>query len=255
MKSVSVHKDFFKQIRKHTEEEIGRFFLALASDIDGEKCPKLPGTLEMLKELIDDQNNRFRRKQSDNGKRGGRPEEENTETQKSQKSQKSQTEIKKPKKPSENKKAKKASVSVTVPDTVSVTVSDTVSDTVDLSSDELVQIVDDFHAICPDMPKVIALSDKRKRALRELAKKGIDFKLLFTKAAESDFLTGRDGKWPGCNFDWLLKYDNALKTVEGAYINKSGKSPPGNQFTGYTQEGRYDLEELERKALEKTLGG
>ena len=73
MKSVSVHADYFQVIRKHSAEDIGKFFLALASDIDGGEKPKLPDTLEMLKELIDAQNQRFAEGQSGSGKKGGAP--------------------------------------------------------------------------------------------------------------------------------------------------------------------------------------
>ena len=56
MKSVSIHKDFFNVIRKHSDEEIGMFFRALAADIDGSEKPDIPATLEVIKTLIDEQN-------------------------------------------------------------------------------------------------------------------------------------------------------------------------------------------------------
>jgi len=56
MRSVSVHSDFFKQIRKHSDEEIGKFFRSLAAEIDGSEVPELPVTLEMLKEMIAERN-------------------------------------------------------------------------------------------------------------------------------------------------------------------------------------------------------
>ncbi|MNP53901.1 hypothetical protein D3C76_1484160 [compost metagenome] len=37
----------------------------------------------------------------------------------------------------------------------------------------------------------------------------------------SDFLTGRDGKWGNCGFDWIIKESNYIKILEGNYANKS----------------------------------
>jgi hypothetical protein len=49
------------------------------------------------------------------------------------------------------------------------------------------------------------------------------FDRFFAIVAESDFLTGRDGKWPGCNLPWLMKRSNFLKVVEGNYQNRVQK--------------------------------
>jgi len=65
--------DFFKQIRKHSDEEIGRLFRALVADIDGSESPELPATLDMIKEMIQDQNERFVKNQSEKGNKGGAP--------------------------------------------------------------------------------------------------------------------------------------------------------------------------------------
>ena len=40
----------------------------------------------------------------------------------------------------------------------------------------------------------------------------------------SDFLSGRNGAWPGCSFDWLINYNNAIKVIEGAYDNKQQRN-------------------------------
>ena len=77
------------------------------------------------------------------------------------------------------------------------------------------------------------LSDKRKRAVKKLRNNGVDLDALFEAAENSDFLSGRSGKWSGCNFDWLMNYNNAIKVLEGAYRNiKNKDSPPdgGNPF-------------------------
>ncbi len=46
------------------------------------------------------------------------------------------------------------------------------------------------------------------------------FDRFFAYAAKSDFLTGRNGKWGGCDLGWLVKADNFAKVVQGNYENK-----------------------------------
>lgn len=46
------------------------------------------------------------------------------------------------------------------------------------------------------------------------------FDRFFGYVAKSDFLTGRDGKWHGCDLGWLVKAENFAKVVSGNYENK-----------------------------------
>ncbi|MBI5270662.1 MAG: YdaU family protein [Burkholderiales bacterium] len=46
------------------------------------------------------------------------------------------------------------------------------------------------------------------------------FDKFFRIAAASDFLTGRDGQWPACDLEWLMKDANFTKVIEGKYRNK-----------------------------------
>lgn len=85
------------------------------------------------------------------------------------------------------------------------------------------EIVALYNEICVSLPKVREISESRKRTMRIRWKRNSDlerFRLLFTKAEQSDFLTGRSGKWNGCNFDWLLNEKNMVKVLEGTYDNK-----------------------------------
>ena len=86
-------------------------------------------------------------------------------------------------------------------------------------------IADIFNIECVSMPKVTKLNKARKTAIKARYKEweSVDtFRTLFQKAEASDFLSGRNGKWTSCNFDWLLKESNALKVLEGNYDNKQG---------------------------------
>jgi hypothetical protein len=46
------------------------------------------------------------------------------------------------------------------------------------------------------------------------------FDRYFGYVAASDFLTGRDGKWQGCDLAWLVKAENFAKVIEGKYENR-----------------------------------
>lgn len=43
------------------------------------------------------------------------------------------------------------------------------------------------------------------------------FGRFFDAVAASDFLTGRSGRWRGCNLQWLVKVGNFAKVVDGNY--------------------------------------
>lgn len=46
------------------------------------------------------------------------------------------------------------------------------------------------------------------------------FARFFDQVAESDFLSGRNGKWAGCDMPWLMNGANFAKVVEGKYLNR-----------------------------------
>ena len=87
------------------------------------------------------------------------------------------------------------------------------------------EIVRAYNRICQTLPKVKVLSDGRRNQIRlRWAKYGKKygmkfFEELFERANDSAFLSGSNGKWRGCNFDWLLKEANMIKTLEGNYDN------------------------------------
>lgn len=90
-----------------------------------------------------------------------------------------------------------------------------------------------FHDTCPSIPpaKLPLMTDTRKKALHKIAKElGPDaIGILFKNAEASDFLTGRrknDRGWV-CTFDWIIRFNNAVKIVEGQYRN-NGNREGGN---------------------------
>lgn len=86
-------------------------------------------------------------------------------------------------------------------------------------------VAEAYNEICsPPLPQVKQLSDDRKRHIKtgsaRLVEAGLSWRDYFSLAADSDFLMGRDGRWQGCGFDWLIGPKNMLKVLEGNYSNR-----------------------------------
>lgn len=102
------------------------------------------------------------------------------------------------------------------------------------------KIKDLFHSICTSYPKVIKLSDNRKKTIAARYKEhncDIEkFKALFMKAEASDFLKGINKKNWKADFDWLLNQTNMIKVLEDKYKNKEdnngGSSKQSNRENG-----------------------
>lgn len=129
-----------------------------------------------------------------------------------------------------------------------------------LSYDEIMK---DFHTTCPDLPGIRALNDARKTKIRSLVKEldklkifpGVEpekkLHVIFQAAQNSDFLSGRSGKWNGCSFDWLINKTNALKVLEGQYQNKGGVSNAGRTDQRHNQEDVSGSDRTTNEALER----
>lgn len=102
------------------------------------------------------------------------------------------------------------------------------------------QIADDYHFICQSFPKLRTITEKRKKSMKSMLNKYSLDELteLFEKAESSDFLSGRDGRWQSCNFDWLMNSNNAIKVLEGNYENKakSKQASSDNPFLDLARE-------------------
>ncbi len=83
-------------------------------------------------------------------------------------------------------------------------------------------VVNSFNSICKSLPKVQKLTDTRKRKIKSTSKLlgKMTFEDVFFKVESSDFLSGRNGKWTACCFDWILNPTNLTKIIEGNYDNK-----------------------------------
>ena len=90
------------------------------------------------------------------------------------------------------------------------------------------EIVNLYHAECPDLPRVKVLNELRKRLIRARWKEHPDFnwwRQYFQKVHASDFLCGRveprNGKPPFlADLEWLVRPSNMVKVLEGRYDNR-----------------------------------
>lgn len=100
---------------------------------------------------------------------------------------------------------------------------DTLSTSVDgRNAFDYQSVVNSFNSICTSLPKVQKLTDTRKKKIKNASKLlgSLTFDDVFNMIENSDFLSGRNGKWNGCGFDWILNPTNLTKIIEGNYNNK-----------------------------------
>ena len=110
------------------------------------------------------------------------------------------------------------------------------------------RVFDLYNEICTSLPKASRLSEKRKKAIRSIAKKYSEEEItrVFHMAEESDFLRGNNGSWGGANIDWLMIEGNFLKTLEGNYANRKQTC---NGFHNF-REREYDYDDIARRLQE-----
>ncbi|MCM1114243.1 MAG: hypothetical protein NC397_01955 [Clostridium sp.] len=112
-------------------------------------------------------------------------------------------------------------------------------------------IADAFNSICTSLPKIRALTDTRKTHLNTLVnflkKYDLSVEEYFKRVQESDYLSGRNGKWANCSFDWLIKRENILKVCENNYANKEVTNK--NKLHGTAT---YDLDDYNKWSAENT---
>lgn len=92
------------------------------------------------------------------------------------------------------------------------------------------------------MVTVDVMTESRRKAVDNAAVilGGTTFEELFKRVQSSDFLSGKNGKWYGCNFDWIIKPENLKKILSGAYDNPA----PASNHTAENRRTSYDIKEL-----------
>ncbi len=83
-------------------------------------------------------------------------------------------------------------------------------------------LVDMYNSICTKLPKVRAITDKRKSDVEKLYKKYdlSTFKEAFRVANESAFLTGDNDRGWKASFDFITREDKFIAILEGKYNSK-----------------------------------
>ena len=96
---------------------------------------------------------------------------------------------------------------------------------------DVMPVVERYNRICVSLPRVTAVTDKRKKAIKARLKQYsmVEIEEVFLLAERSDFLKGTNGKW-NATFDWLMNENNFVKVLEGNYENKIANTP---KATGY----------------------
>lgn len=100
-------------------------------------------------------------------------------------------------------------------------------------------ILDLFNKICCSFGRVKNITKNRAETISDSLKTYSvdDFKKVFEKAEQSDFLKGNNNRNWLASFDWLIKEDNMAKVLEGKY-NKQNKQ--SNKFCDFPQR-QYDF--------------
>lgn len=91
------------------------------------------------------------------------------------------------------------------------------------------EIVNIFHSVCINCPKVSKITDSRKSSISARVKEhGLEvLGDVFKKVSDSDYLCGKVNGWIA-SFDWILTPANFIKILEDNYKNKKNGEPKSN---------------------------
>lgn len=116
-----------------------------------------------------------------------------------------------------------------------------------------------YNDLCPSLPSVTILSNKRKRDIKNRLKEYTldDFRKVFAKVENTAFLRGENERGFMATIDWLLKEGNIAKVLDGNYDDRPNKqraaparapAAANTRFNNFEQR-NYDYTELERQLL------
>ncbi len=98
------------------------------------------------------------------------------------------------------------------------------------------EIIEAYHRILPELPRVIQWTDARKAFLQlrwreDTERQSLDWwQMFFRQVSKSDFLMGRvdckDQESFQANLEWLIRPSNFVKVLEGNYNNRKEEPPP-----------------------------
>ncbi len=87
-------------------------------------------------------------------------------------------------------------------------------------------VIDYFHNTCKSLPKVLKLTDTRKRNIKNRLKEHGNEAVaeVFKKANDSDYLNARNGSNFKANIDFVLNKTKFVRILEGNYDNNKKTS-------------------------------
>lgn len=113
-------------------------------------------------------------------------------------------------------------------------------------------VVDSYNTICGGrLPKVTKLTDKRKRSIKNCLAQftAEDLSKAFKAAVNTPFLTGKNDRCWTANFDFIIKPDNIVKILEGAYGGAASVPSAAPAAKNVVGEHSYDLDLLLEHAM------
>ena len=111
------------------------------------------------------------------------------------------------------------------------------------------KIVNMYNDTCVSFPRVQAISENRKKAIKARLRKYTveDFQRLFEMAEQSDFLKGSNNRNWSANFDWLIKDANMAKVLDGNYQNRGQDTVAPAQPENQNEQMSEEVEEIYRQ--------
>lgn len=86
-------------------------------------------------------------------------------------------------------------------------------------SSEFNDVIAAYNNICTSLSPYPNIRNDDKDNVGCLLDSGVDYLALFQQVEQSDFLSGRNGKWKGCSFSWIINTSNTSKIIAGNYDN------------------------------------
>ena len=234
--SFVMYIDYLPQIELLTMEQRGILITAIMYYSSGRDLPEMDGITSMafsfIKSQLDRDNEKYEKTsqaRKNAGKMGGRPSssDPNGFSEKQEKAKKANGF-------SENQeKAKKPdndNVDDNENDLNKSPKGDYECEKPDAFSAQLATIRELYNSVCGSYPRLVKLSESRKKAIRARLRAGYtvdDFRRLFEMAEASDFLKGRNRRNWSATFDWLIADANMAKVLDGNYNNSPAKTENG----------------------------
>ena len=234
--SFVMYIDYLPQIELLTMEQRGILITAIMYYSSGRDLPEMDGITSMafsfIKSQLDRDNDKYEKisqARKNAGKMGGRPSssDPNGFFKKQEKAKKANGFSEKQK---EAKKPDNDNVDDNENDLNKSPKGDYECEKPDAFSDQLATIRELYNFVCGSYPRLVKLSEARKKAIRARLRAGYtvdDFRRLFEMAEASDFLKGRNRRNWSATFDWLIADANMAKVLDGNYNNASGKPENG----------------------------